>query len=163
MKYVLFAVAALAGLGASAALAHNGDHPADHPTTEPPIHETLPPTHPPTHDDTVPPTHPPMECDHQCPPPPPPVTVTVTTQAPPVTIERLVERPSERVVYVDRVVEKRVEVPVEKIVERVVRVPVMKVVYRTKWKTRTVVQRIIRTKVIHDRCPPPDVCCEGKG
>ena len=81
----------------------------------------------------------------------------------------------EKIVYVDRpverVVEKRVEVPVEKIVyvDRVVEKPVVqvktvyKVVTKIRWKTRTVVKHVFHTKVIHDRCPPPKVCCEGKG
>jgi hypothetical protein len=91
--------------------------------------------------------------------------------------------PTERIVYVDRrvevpvdrIVEKRVEVPVEKIVyvdrvvEKVVEKPVTvtKTVYliryKTRWRTRTVVKHVFHTKVIHDRCPPPKVCCEGKG
>lgn len=84
---------------------------------------------------------------------------------------------TERIVYVDRPVEvvreveKRVEVPVEKIViqEKIVEKPVVKTVVKwkvrtvVKWKTRTVVKRIIITKIVHDRCPPPPVCCEGKG
>jgi hypothetical protein len=158
MVTITAGVFALAGFGA--AIAADDPHPPLHPSTaDHPTTGDHPPTHPPTTTGEHPPT-----CDHQCPPPPPPVTVTVTqtTPAPPAQTTT-VERPVERVVYVDRVVEKRVEVPVEKIVTKRVEVPVMKIVYRTKWKTRTVVQRIIRTKVIHDRCPPPDVCCEGKG
>lgn len=86
----------------------------------------------------------------------------------PIVVEKIVPGP-ERIVYVDRVVEKRVEVPVEKIVERVVEKPVTVtktvyvVRYKTRWKTRTVVRNVYRTKVIHDRCPPPPVCCVGKG
>lgn len=79
----------------------------------------------------------------------------------------------ERIVYVDRPVEviREVvkEVPVEKVVEKVVEKPVIKTIVKwktrvvVKWKTRTVVKRIIITKIVHDRCPPPPVCCVGKG
>jgi hypothetical protein len=75
----------------------------------------------------------------------------------------------EKIVYVDRpteVVREVVrEVPVERIVEKIVYVPkvVYKIKYKTRWKTRTVVKHVYHTKVVHDRCPPPPVCCEGKG
>jgi hypothetical protein len=83
----------------------------------------------------------------------------------------------EKIVYVDRpteVVREVVrEVPVEKIVvqEKIVEKPVIvtKTVVKwktrvvTKWKTRTLVKHVYHTKIVHDRCPPPPVCCEGKG
>jgi hypothetical protein len=74
-----------------------------------------------------------------------------------VPVERRVEVPVEKIVYVDRVVEKVVEKPVT------VTKTVYLVRYKTRWKTRTVVKHVYHTKIIHDRCPPPKVCCEGKG
>jgi hypothetical protein len=87
----------------------------------------------------------------------------------PVIKEVVREVPVDRVVYVDRVV-KDVQIQyVDRVVEKVVEKPVTVtktvyvVRYKTRWKTRTVVKHVFHTKVIHDRCPPPKVCCEGKG
>jgi hypothetical protein len=51
-----------------------------------------------------------------------------------VPVERIViqKEPFEVIKYVDRIVEKRVEVPVEKIVEKMVEVPVDRIVYRDR-------------------------------
>jgi hypothetical protein len=84
----------------------------------------------------------------------------------PVEVVREVPGP-ERIVYVDRpapppapiTVTKTVTLPAATIIHYVPKKP--RVV--TKWRTRTVVKRIIITKIVHDRCPPPPVCCEGKG
>jgi hypothetical protein len=84
----------------------------------------------------------------------------------PVEVVREVPGP-ERIVYVDRpapppapiTVTKTVTLPAATIIHYVPKKP--RVV--TRWRTRTVVKRIIVTKIVHDRCPPPPVCCEGKG
>jgi len=47
-------------------------------------------------------------------------------------VEKIVEKPVEKIVYVDRPVEKIVEKPVEKIVEKIVEKPVEKIVYVEK-------------------------------
>jgi predicted flap endonuclease-1-like 5' DNA nuclease len=73
---------------------------------------------------------------------------------PPVTVEKIVEVPVDRIVEkivekrvevpVDRIVEKRVEVPVEKIVEKRVEVPVEKIVEK---RVEVPVDRIVEKRV----------------
>lgn len=76
-------------------------------------------------------------------PTPPECTKPPICPIPPPSIV-YIDRPVDRIVYVDRVVEKIVEkvveVPVEKIVERVVVKTKVKRVPVVKWKTKTVVQ-----------------------
>jgi hypothetical protein len=139
MRYLLLALVALGGLGATTALATDLHPP--HPS-EP--HPGLP--------------HPPVEgvpCDdlHPCIPEHPPVTVTVTTPAETVTVERPAPPPA------------TVTTPAPPAVT-ITTPPTIRTRTITKtvvkWRTRTVVKW--RTKVVREiRCPdpPPVKDCEG--
>ena len=66
-----------------------------------------------------------------------------------------VDRPTEVV----REVEKRVEVPVEVVKT----VTVVKCVPSSSGAPAPSSSSLFQPKAVHDRCPPPPVCCEGKG
>jgi hypothetical protein len=140
MRYVLLALIAIGGLGASAALATDL-HPPHHPT-EP--HPGLP--------------HPPVEgepCNeyHPClPPVHPPVTVTVTTPGETVTVERPAPPPAIVTTPAPPAITIKTPPTTRTIVKTVV-----------KWRTRTITKTKTRTVKLPcappKRKPPKD--CEG--
>jgi len=74
-------------------------------------------------------------------------------------VERVVEKPVEKIVYRDRVVEKVVEKPVEKIVyrDRVVEKPVEKIVYRDREVEKAVEKTVYVDKVTKESLNLKDV------
>jgi predicted flap endonuclease-1-like 5' DNA nuclease len=73
-------------------------------------------------------------------------SLEIANNKPPVTIEKKVEVPVEKIV--EKIVEKKVEVPVEKIVEKRVEVPVEKIVEKiVEKKVEVPVEKIVEKKV----------------
>jgi predicted flap endonuclease-1-like 5' DNA nuclease len=69
-------------------------------------------------------------------------SLQLANSKPPVTIEKIVEKPVEKIV--EKIVEKRIEVPVEKIVEKRVEVPVEKIVEK---RVEVPVDRIVEKRI----------------
>jgi predicted flap endonuclease-1-like 5' DNA nuclease len=91
--------------------------------------------------------------------------LTEASNKPPVTVEKIVEVPVEKIVekrvevpvekIVEKIVEKRVEVPVEKIVEKRVEVPVEKIVEKIVEKRIEVPVEKIVEKIVEKRIEVP--------